>query len=177
MIPFIKKYKFFIITAAAIVAALVIAFAAGNSINEDAAAPDEAPTFSADATSATGPQPRRQVPLHARMHSHRRRRIQPIKLSMTQPQSIQQLRRPQRLPPDSRRPPKTQPRNLLSRRRTNTRPTLYRRTSQSPLSRRSRQRRTILSGVLCRFPVRQFSTIWISSTRNIMSLCLQTAGY
>ena len=55
MIPFIKKYKFFIITAAAIVAALVIAFAAGNSINEDAAAPDEAPTFSADATSATGP--------------------------------------------------------------------------------------------------------------------------
>ena len=30
MIPFIKKYKFFIITAAAIVAALVIAFAAGN---------------------------------------------------------------------------------------------------------------------------------------------------
>ena len=164
MIPFIKKYKFFIITAAAIVAALVIAFSAGNSINEDAAAPDEAPTFSADATSATGPITRKNA--------------QSSTAENTTDKAIDDTtRRPQRLPPDSRRPPKTQPRNLLSRRRTNTRPTLCRRTSLSPLSRRSRQRRTILSGARCRFPARLFSIIWISSTRNIMSLCLQTAGY
>lgn len=54
MIPFIKKYKFFIITAAAVVAALVIAFAAGNSIQGDVSVPDETATFSTDATSATG---------------------------------------------------------------------------------------------------------------------------
>ena len=54
MIPFIKKYKFFIITAAAVVAALVIAFAAGNSIQGDVSVPDETATFSTDATSYSG---------------------------------------------------------------------------------------------------------------------------
>ena len=44
MIPFIKKYKFFIITAAAVVAALVIAFIAGNGTGSNNQTPDESST-------------------------------------------------------------------------------------------------------------------------------------
>ena len=44
MLTFIKKYKYIIITAAAIVAALAIAFAAGNTNHVDIQTPDEATT-------------------------------------------------------------------------------------------------------------------------------------
>ena len=154
MIPFIKKYKFFIITAAAIVAALVIAFAAGNSINEDAAAPDEAPTFSADATSATGPITRKSTQSSTAENTTAKDSDDTTSAATTAPTTAEASTRQQTTAGNSAAEP-VEP--TTDKYKTDPVPT------DKPQP--------------CRFPARLFSIIWISSTRNIMSLCLQTAGY